>query len=166
MNAKSRLTKSRLRTGCALGAIAVTIIFISVVYNPIRRGFATLQLEWAALDDDASGVEDALRYGANPNDGVKDYDESVGTLPVLEKAARTDAVNAVRVLLRAGADPNCPGVPLVSAAAHGDYEMCELLLQAGANPNAEYDGVTPLSHAIWNKDEDLQRLLRKYGAKR
>jgi uncharacterized protein len=65
-------------------------------------------------------------------------------------------MEAVQPLLQAGADVNLTGsyscAPLSQAAANGDMEILNLLLDAGANVNAASDG-TALGAAVeWWKD--------------
>ena len=78
-------------------------------------------------------------------------------------------MEAARVLLKGGANPNKPGscywTPLHVAAAHNSKEMAQLLLHNGANPNlADRDGQTPLHRAaLWNSD-GVAQLLLKYKA--
>src|SRR6185436_8404340 len=74
-------------------------------------------------------------------------------------------IDAVRVLLRAGADvnetvptegrrrgyggspPPAGAAPLLIAVRNAHYELASVLLDAGANPNADLPGYTPL-HAL------------------
>jgi ankyrin repeat protein len=87
-------------------------------------------------------------------------------------------VEAARLLLDRGADPDSlarnehiePG-PLHSASASENkgpelrYELCELLLDHGADPNLRQGGgFTALDAARQNDDERLERLLRDRGA--
>ena len=88
-------------------------------------------------------------------------------------------VEAARLLVERGADPNSPArnehiqaAPLHSAAASGNkgedarYELCKLLLDHGADPNLEQgDGFTALDAARQNGDERLGRLLVERGAR-
>jgi ankyrin repeat protein len=60
-------------------------------------------------------------------------------------------------------------MPLHSAAATSDperrYELAELLLEAGADPNAvQQDEFTPLMAADQSDDERLRALLIRHGA--
>jgi ankyrin repeat protein len=55
--------------------------------------------------------------------------------------------------------------PLHSAAALGDVEACRMLLDAGADPNAaQQGGYTPLDEAVFNDKDELAALLRARGA--
>jgi ankyrin repeat protein len=80
-----------------------------------------------------------------------------------------------RVLIERGADVNSASrnqmkvMPLHSAAAAQDpqvrYEIAELLLEAGADPNArQQDDYTPLMAADQHGDARLRELLVRHGA--
>jgi ankyrin repeat protein/peroxiredoxin len=101
---------------------------------------------------------------------------------------RTPLVNAIRsnqsentemvkLLIESGADINVKhayqATPLFDAASWGKYEIAELLLEKGADPNAKskdcapyaaYE-VTPIFCAIWQQKNKILPLLKKYGAK-
>jgi uncharacterized protein len=88
-------------------------------------------------------------------------------------AAFLGGADAVRVLLDhgadAGGDPGNPfGVrPVHAAAAHRDAAAMRLLLEAGADPNAEQrGGITALDAAVHHGDEEIERLLLAHGARR
>jgi len=88
-------------------------------------------------------------------------------------------VEAARLLLERGADPSSLArnehlqvSPLHSASASESkdeatrYELCELLLDHGADPNLEQGGgFTALDSARQNGDERLERLLLDRGAR-
>lgn len=90
---------------------------------------------------------------------------------LLTLATSLRQTDAVRVLLRAGADPNMPNnkgwTPLHQVAYAGDrsrrecFEILELLVAAGASPtmSAHGDGGTPLVQALfWGHAEMAERL--------
>lgn len=86
----------------------------------------------------------------------------------------TDDVEAVRVLLEAGADParyrNDDGEPAsvvrAALAAGCDLELIELLLAHGADPNAPGpDGRSPYRVATAEGRSELIELLRSHGAR-
>ena len=75
-----------------------------------------------------------------------------------------DRLEVVRVLLAADATLNARDTEgnMVLLLCHRDIKLAELLLHAGANPNARNDaGETPLQRA---GSDDMQRLLIKHGA--
>ena len=84
-------------------------------------------------------------------------------------------VDTARALVEAGAEVNSASrndfkvMPLHSACAASDaqtrYELAQLLLEHGADPNArQQDEFTPLMEARQNKDERLEQLLVEHGA--
>jgi ankyrin repeat protein len=84
-------------------------------------------------------------------------------------------LEAARLLLERGAEVNSASrndmkvMPLHSAAATSDperrYELAEVLLEAGADPNAvQQDEFTPLMAADQSGDERLGALLIRHGA--
>jgi hypothetical protein len=112
-------------------------------------------LDRAPLHDACSGgklatVEALLRRGADPN-ARNEY----GQTPLINAIDRrhTEVTEIVRTLLASGADCNASAQnaesPLHRAARHGLHDVIELLLGAGANPNAAgLWGFTPLYEAI------------------
>jgi ankyrin repeat protein len=87
----------------------------------------------------------------------------------LHAAAAGRQVEAARLLLDAGADPNATQaagfVPLHSAAQNGDRALVELLLARGADANARTeDGRTALALAEAAGRSDVAELLRRHGA--
>ena len=73
-------------------------------------------------------------------------------------AAQSNHLGTLRLLLEKGADPNCQpydegefAFPLYMAAVTNYAEVCELLLQFGANVNQKCGGVTSLQKATQRK---------------
>ena len=88
----------------------------------------------------------------------------------LHEAAKKKDVEAVKVLLKAGADVNARdkdgGTPLYAAVFWGHVELVKLLLEAGANVNAKgIGGDTPLHLAAIQGNVGAVKVLREAGAK-
>jgi len=87
----------------------------------------------------------------------------------LTKAYIEAQTKQVKLLLKAGADPNQVtkwGItPSHRAAYDGYLEIAELLLKAGADPNrVDSDGNTPLYYAVYHEHLKIVKLLLKAGA--
>ncbi|MCL7032641.1 hypothetical protein MKW94_027747, partial [Papaver nudicaule] len=87
----------------------------------------------------------------------------------LQEAAFNGHRDAVKVLLDHGANPNVAiglytYIPLFSAISAKSWECVELLLQAGADPNAVSYGYTPLAIPAKYGHVDVIRRLLKAGA--
>jgi ankyrin repeat protein len=130
--------------------------------NPNYTGFREgSPLTLASYDGNLERMAMYLEAGADVNLAMPEGGETA-----LHMAAVKGKTEPVRLLLRAGGDPNCrasAGVPtdmfnggvrlwgetpLHFAAAYGDREMVEAMLEAGADkaiPNAH--GETPLAYA-------------------
>ena len=79
-------------------------------------------------------------------------------------------VEEVKQCLTLGEDVNLRGLgnmtPLHRAAQNGRKEMVELLIESGADVNAETDsGETPLDWAINSRHVKLYPQIRKHGGK-
>ncbi len=106
------------------------------------------------------------------SDGNED-EKAAGRTALMEAVSHSDydvapeGVNrneVVRLLLKAGADPNLRDQDGNTALilCEGDADMALLLIKAGADVNAENnDGATALSKTF---DDDMQRVLRAHGA--
>lgn len=84
----------------------------------------------------------------------------------LQSAAAASQLDAARVLLTNGANPNCRGEggysPLHEAAATGQLELVRLLLQYKADVTAKADdGKTPADVATQKKESAVLDLLKK-----
>ncbi|MFD3982356.1 ankyrin repeat domain-containing protein [Streptomyces griseus] len=102
-----------------------------------------------ALYEDENAVVRALRSGAS----AESSDEEGTT--ALYLASVQDRLEAVRLLLAAGADPNrasgpeASDLPLCGAACGGHTEVVEALLSAGARPDLREEfGFTALRWAV------------------
>ena len=93
-----------------------------------------------------------------------------GTTP-LHVVAVWGSVEAGRLLLAAGADPNVMAehgyTPLHEAVEQGHKAFVELLLANGASPQIKNDdGQTPLALADVLEDNEVRQLIEKAGGSR
>jgi beta-lactamase regulating signal transducer with metallopeptidase domain len=88
------------------------------------------ELVSAAVDGDIAGIDELLRAGANVNCMISASSPLIG-------AAREGRLDAVRLLLERGADPNLLAPfdesALIHAAAEGHVDIVSLLLDRGAS---------------------------------
>jgi ankyrin repeat protein len=107
-------------------------------------------LMWAAADNNAGVVTLLVERGAD----VKERSKSGSFTPYLF-AVRGGHLDATRALLDAGVDVN-ESLPdgtsaLVLAVINAHYELASVLLDRGANPNAEGQGWTALHQIAWSR---------------
>ena len=131
-------------------------------------------LMWAAAANNAAAVESLIEAGADirartnyrPSplfqtggfgrraERNSDVTKQSG-FQALHFAVRAGAIDAVKVLLNAGAtvhDTTADGTaPLVMAIASTHFELAELLLAQGADPNASAQGWTPLHQIAYTR---------------
>jgi uncharacterized protein len=122
-------------------------------------GFQPLGL--ACFFGHASVVRVLLERGA----AVDSPSQNAQHVSPLNSAAAGRHVEAARLLLEGGADPNIrqagSHTPLHSAAQNGDMEMARLLVKHGADANLENDaGQTPEEMAAGMEHQDLAEFLR------
>lgn len=88
--------------------------------------------------------------------------------PELTEAVRRGDIRAVRSMLRKGVSAKAKDDALMSAAANAHPEMVEVLLAAGANPNATFATAhaifTPLGEAVRAKSTEVIDVLLRGGA--
>lgn len=104
---------------------------------------------WASRYGNIEVVQILLLNGADPNAQVWG-----GFTPLLWAAMFSPNVNVLTVLIEAGSNVNCFSnkrrqTPLHAAAIRGDNLMTSMLLESGANVDAQdYMYKTPLLHAV------------------
>ncbi|GIG54947.1 ankyrin repeat domain-containing protein [Demequina activiva] len=120
----------------------------------------------AITRDDPAMVRALLAAGAtieNPQTGFTE----------LIVAARHAGGEVAAALVAAGADPNglppLEGWPLAESAYEGNVAVMTVLLEAGADPNAEVEGedgfsYTPLFSAAYGGSREAADLLLRWGA--
>jgi ankyrin repeat protein len=98
---------------------------------------------------------------------------------LLRLAVDCDRPDILKLLLDLGLDPDARarvdgvdevtftwGMPLYQCARCGNHALAELLLERGADPNAQvYGSGTPLSEAFGQRDERMIALLERFGGK-
>ena len=152
----------------AEGDAARAVLFVEAGIDPAVRNPANRTALWVATERRQLEVLKALiAAGVAPDEKNAPPVES-GKSIVFEAVDSGDAA-FVRALVEAGADAkkaNDYGVPpLAEAARVGQLEMCEILLKAGADPNAAPSGF-PLLFGPVNEDHlDVVKLLLASGAK-
>lgn len=90
--------------------------------------------------------------------------------PAIVPAIRADGIDTLKTLVERGADVNAKcadgNSPLIYAAKSGKLWGTEILLNAGANPNApDTNGLTPLNYSQFLKLQEVSALLQSRGAK-
>lgn len=118
----------------------------------------------AAMKGDRDGVRNLLKQAADVNAARGDG------MTALHWAAINNDAEMAQVLLFAGANVRAATrlgsyTPLFMAAKSGSFAVIDLLLKAGANPNAKgSDGLTPLIMASMSGSRDAVRALIEHGA--
>jgi uncharacterized protein len=118
----------------------------------------------AAKQGNIDGIQRAIREGANVNAVGKD-----GVTPLLFVLSNTDNIEGMKVLLKAGADPNymAPngGCAVILAAGAENIEILQIMLDGGGNPNLRNkDGEPATFTAIWQHRWSNLMLLLDRGA--
>ena len=152
----------------AEGDAAHVTLFLEAGIDPSVANSARRTALWIAVERKQSEVLKALLAGGvAPNEKNAPPMESGKTI-VFEAVDSGDAA-LVRTLVEAGADAkmaNEYGVPpLAEAARVGNLAICEILLKAGADPNAAPGGFPLLYGPVNENHLDVVRLLLASGAK-
>ena len=124
---------------------------------------ATYNITIAAALGDKERVESLLKE----DKGLANFHDSSGKRP-LSAASERNHQEIVEMLLDAGALPNLPDGPMApkgyalwAAARFGYTEIAKILLEHGADPNADVESSgNPTESA---KDQDMRSLLYTYG---
>lgn len=130
-----------------------------------RRGQTALM--WAAAEGHSAVVQSLIQSGADPDATLPNS----GFTPLMF-AVREGRTGVVRTLLNAGVDVNAAMEPrkspakgpargtsaMMLAVENGHFDLAVALLDAGADPNDQRSGYTPLHMMTWvrkpNRGED------------
>ena len=146
---------------------ALPVALIALLFSACDQGPRT-PLTQAAARNDAAALRQLLRDGHHPDE------DGQGWSPLIW-AARTGSVDAMNVLIDAGADLNKAGssgddwdaTPLQHAILERKPEAVRVLLDRGADPNRRANGpasVGPLFLAAGDTDPTILKLLLAHGA--
>ncbi|HET9371524.1 MAG TPA: ankyrin repeat domain-containing protein [Vicinamibacterales bacterium] len=120
----------------------------------------------AAAAGDVAALESHIDAGVSP-----DAAEGRGGTRLLASAARTGRLDAMRLLLDRGADPNLSDsggnhwIPLMHAVHKHQFDAVRLLLERGARPDGSKDlRVTPLMMAVGSGQVEVATTLLDKGA--
>ncbi|HEV2330299.1 MAG TPA: ankyrin repeat domain-containing protein [Verrucomicrobiae bacterium] len=159
-------------------AVAETLLNARANVN-VRDDNGQTPLDLAAADGRTEMIQMLLDSGADPN-----IPDNWGGTPLI-RATRLgggQVIENLKLLLAAKADPNAGrcDLPLLCAINNRDVKAADLLLQAGANPNAKslvtpnlgnlisgfgrVDNFTPLWAAVSMHNAPIVQLLLKYKA--
>jgi ankyrin repeat protein len=152
----------------AEGDASRAALFIEAGMDPSVRNRMNRTALWIATEQRHLGVLKALlAAGVKPDDRNAPFME-YGKSIVFE-AVDTGETEFVRALAEAGADVKTANSyevpPLAEAARVGNVEMCQVLLKAGADPNAAPAGFPLLYGPVNENHLEVVRLLLASGAK-
>lgn len=113
----------------------------------------------------------SLNNGADVNtQKIYQYNTERNTPLILASQSSREDYPIVELLIRAGADVNKKNVfgetALIRAAGNGYPESVKLLLQAGADINATYCGLTPLMLADEHGHKEIVNILHTHAQKK
>ena len=119
----------------------------------------TSALDLAATRKDPEAMRILLSNRGDPNLPVRDRDGSVLSTPIFT-AIQNHRVEQARMLIKAGADVNCPatlGRPLRYAETFADYDIMYQLLEARADFRAKDDlGWSLPMHLVWYEAREIR----------
>lgn len=141
----SQLGATALHHSAGIGDTELLKFLISRGVDVDLQSDAGTPLIWAAGHGQQDAVRILLEHHANPNIGTDD-----DVTPLLSAVA-AGSLQCLELLIQAGAYVNVTAggaTPLHIAADHGNPEMIECLLKAGANPDSlDEEGLKPIEVA-------------------
>lgn len=152
----------------AEGDAARTALFLEAGIDPSVKNPSGRTALWVATERRQLAVLEALLAGgAAPN--AQNAPMAEGGKSIVFEAVDSGDPAFVRTLVEAGADAktaNDYGVPpLAEAARTGNLEMCKILLEGGADPNAAPGGFPLLYGPVNESHLEVVQLLLTAGAR-
>lgn len=152
----------------AEGDAARVSLFLEAGIDPSVRNNLGHTALWIATErKQLATLKALLAGGVVPNE--KNAPMGEGGKSVVFEAVDSGDAAFVRALVEAGADAKTANdyevPPLAEAARTGQLEMCEILLKAGADPNAAPAGFPLLYGPVNEGHLEVVRLLLKAGAR-
>ncbi len=152
----------------AEGDAARVKLFLEAGIDPSVRNSLGRTALWIATESrQLATLKALLAGGVAPNE--KNAPMGEGGKSIVFEAVDSGDAAFVRALAEAGADAKTANdyevPPLAEAARTGNLEMCEILLKAGADPNAAPAGFPLLYGPVNEGHLEVVRLLIKSGAR-
>jgi uncharacterized protein len=152
----------------AEGDVEHVKLFLEAGIDPSVRNASGRTALWVATERRQIEVVKALLQG-----GVKPDEKNApaveGGKSLVFEAVDSESTELLRLLVEAGADAKTANdyevPPLSEAARTGRLEMCQILLKAGADPNAAPAGFPLLYGPVNENHLEVVRLLIESGAK-
>lgn len=144
--------ETALMTAARTGDVATIEVLLDAGadVNAVESWKGQTALMWAAAANNAGAVRTLLARGADI-----DARDSAGEFSALAFAVREGAIDATRALLEGGANVNEEArggtSMLVLATINAHYELAAVLLDYGADPNADSQGWTALHQIAWSR---------------
>jgi ankyrin repeat protein len=130
-------------------------------FTPVDKTPGHLRLLANAISSQNIETLQVLLEAGFAPDPLPGEDNRSTSLTPISLAVSFGTDEMVRLLLKHGANPTRA---LFGAVMQRRHEAARMLLEAGADPNYEGDGIKPLSLAHFNGDREMAELLLKYGA--
>lgn len=167
---KNQLGKTALSVGAfALTSRAIFKLLIDGGSDAnVKDSDGCTPLQLAMTGGNLPAAEELLKAGADIATGEEDEDSLIWKAKPLIYCTRANYLEGVRLLLEYKADVNCiwrRRTPLCIAVQEQNLEICRLLLEHGANPNHNVDGLDMLLLlAVGRPNLEIVKLLIDYGA--